>query len=58
MYDNIRPAIEEHERDSQDSVSTSLAEKWIEASCAEMSASFDFYLSIIRNTVFPEKEID
>lgn len=29
LYDEIRPAIEEYERDSQDSA----AEKWTEASC-------------------------
>ena len=49
LYDEIRPAIEEHERDSQDSVSTSLAEKWIEASCCKYKADFDLYAAIIKN---------
>eukprot|EP00268_Persea_americana_P040029 TRINITY_DN3970_c0_g1_i3.p1 TRINITY_DN3970_c0_g1~~TRINITY_DN3970_c0_g1_i3.p1 ORF type:complete len:497 (+),score=95.33 TRINITY_DN3970_c0_g1_i3:354-1844(+) len=49
LYDEIRPAIEEHERDSQDSVSTSVAEKWIEASCSKLKADFDFYSSIIKH---------
>lgn len=48
LYDEIRPAIEEHERDSQDSVSTSVAEKWIEASCCKLKADFDFYSTIIK----------
>ncbi|KAF8411604.1 hypothetical protein HHK36_004161 [Tetracentron sinense] len=49
LYNEIRPAIEEHERDSQDSVSTSVAEKWIEASCLKLKAEFDLYSSIIKN---------
>ncbi|TVU14514.1 hypothetical protein EJB05_37988 [Eragrostis curvula] len=49
LYDEIRPAVEEHERDSQDSVSTSLAEKWIEASCCKYKADFDLYAAIIKN---------
>nr|CAB3487044.1 unnamed protein product [Digitaria exilis] len=49
LYDEIRPAIEEHERDSQDSVPTSLAEKWIEASCGKYKADFDLYAAIIKN---------
>lgn len=49
LYDEIRPAIEEHERDSQDSVSTSFAEKWIEASCCKLKAEFDLYCAIIKN---------
>jgi hypothetical protein len=49
VYDEIRPAVEEHERDSQDSVSTSLAEKWIEASCCKYKADFDLYAAIIKN---------
>ncbi|KAG8082001.1 hypothetical protein GUJ93_ZPchr0014g47413 [Zizania palustris] len=49
LYDEIRPAIEEHEKDSQDNVSTSLAEKWIEASCCKYKADFDLYASIIKN---------
>ncbi|KAK4253082.1 hypothetical protein QN277_010904 [Acacia crassicarpa] len=49
LYNEIRPAIEEHERDSQDSVSTSVAEKWIEASCLKLKAEFDLYSSIVQN---------
>ena len=49
LYNEIRPAIEEHERDHQDSVSTSVAEKWIEASCLKLKAEFDLYSSIIKN---------
>ncbi|KAK9270236.1 hypothetical protein L1049_025813 [Liquidambar formosana] len=49
LYNEIRPAIEEHERDSQDSVPTSVAEKWIEASCLKLKAEFDLYSSIIKN---------
>ncbi|XP_054787071.1 histone-lysine N-methyltransferase ASHH1 isoform X1 [Prosopis cineraria] len=49
LYNEIRPAIEEHERDSQDSVSTSVAEKWIEACCLKMKAEFDLYSSIVKN---------
>ncbi|XP_038989167.1 histone-lysine N-methyltransferase ASHH1 isoform X1 [Phoenix dactylifera] len=49
LYDEIRPAIEEHERDTQDSVSTSFAEKWIEASCCKLKAEFDLYCAIIKN---------
>lgn len=49
LYDEIRPAIEERERDSQDSVPTSVAEKWIEASCNNLKAEFDLHSSIIRS---------
>ncbi|KAL8487372.1 hypothetical protein ACS0TY_023886 [Phlomoides rotata] len=53
LYDEIRPAIEEHERDSQDSVPTSVAEKWIEATCSQWKAEFDFHFSIIKNVMCP-----
>lgn len=49
LYNDIRPAIEEHERDSQDSVATSVAEKWIEACCTKLKTEFDLYSSIIKN---------
>ncbi|KAJ4967135.1 hypothetical protein NE237_018984 [Protea cynaroides] len=49
LYNEIRPAIEEHERDSQDSVATSVAEKWIEACCFKLKAEFDLYSSIIKH---------
>ncbi|KAL8144319.1 LOW QUALITY PROTEIN: hypothetical protein V2J09_017351 [Rumex salicifolius] len=55
LYNEIRPAIEEHERDRQDNVPTSLAEKWIEASCSKMKAEFDLYFSIIKNVVCTPK---
>ncbi|KAA8546590.1 hypothetical protein F0562_002671 [Nyssa sinensis] len=51
IYNEIRPAIEEHERDSQDSVPTSVAEKWIEANCSKMKAEFDLYFSIVKNAL-------
>lgn len=49
LYNEIRPAIEEHERDSQDSVATSVAEKWIEVCCLKLKAEFDLYSTIIKN---------
>ncbi|KAJ4883949.1 Histone-lysine N-methyltransferase ASHH1 [Raphanus sativus] len=49
LYDEIRPAIEEHERDSQDSVATSVAEKWIQASCDKLRAEFDLYSCVVKN---------
>ncbi|KAJ1424978.1 SET domain [Sesbania bispinosa] len=49
LYNEIRPAIEEHERDTQDSVSTTVAEKWIQACCQKLKAEFDLYLSIVKN---------
>ncbi|CAL1363190.1 unnamed protein product [Linum trigynum] len=52
LYSEIRPAIEEHERDSQDSVATSVAEKWIEASCMKLKADFDLYSCIIKNVAY------
>lgn len=53
LHDEIRPAIEEHERDSQDSVSTIVAEKWIQATCSKWKAEFDFHFSIIKNVMCP-----
>lgn len=58
LYDEIRPAIEEHERDNQDSVSTSVAEKWIEASCCKLKADFDFYYAICKNIAITPREVD
>lgn len=49
LYNEIRPAIEEHERDSQDSVSTTVAEKWIQACCLKLKAEFGLYSSIVKN---------
>ncbi|XP_042433925.1 histone-lysine N-methyltransferase ASHH1-like isoform X3 [Zingiber officinale] len=58
LYDKIRPAIEEHERDNQDSVSTSVAEKWIEASCCKLKAEFDFHYAICKNIVITPRVCD
>jgi len=52
-YDEIRPAIEEHERDSQDNVDVSAAMTWIGASCSKLKADFDFHFSIVKNVVCP-----
>ncbi|KAJ7974026.1 histone-lysine N-methyltransferase ASHH1 [Quillaja saponaria] len=49
LYNDIRPAIEEHERDSQDNVATAVAEKWIQACCLKLKAEFDLYSSIVKN---------
>ncbi|XP_078441312.1 SET domain group 26 isoform X2 [Wolffia australiana] len=49
VYDEIRPAIEEHERDTQDSVPTSVAQKWIAASCRKLKADLDLSAAIIRS---------
>ncbi|XP_051126470.1 histone-lysine N-methyltransferase ASHH1 [Andrographis paniculata] len=57
LYDEIRPAIEEHERDSQDSVSTSVAEKWIQATCSKWNAEFDYHFSIVKNALCPPPKI-
>ncbi|XP_031390636.1 histone-lysine N-methyltransferase ASHH1 isoform X1 [Punica granatum] len=58
LYNEIRPAIEEHERDSQDSVATSVAEKWIEASCLKLKAEFDLYSSVIKHVVFTPRKVE
>ncbi|KAJ8446066.1 hypothetical protein Cgig2_017568 [Carnegiea gigantea] len=56
LYDEIRPAIEEHEKDTQDSVPTSVAEKWIEASCLKMKTEFDLYFSVVKNLMLTPKK--
>ncbi|XP_048500241.1 histone-lysine N-methyltransferase ASHH1 isoform X2 [Beta vulgaris subsp. vulgaris] len=56
LYNEIRPAIEEHERDTQDNVPTSVAEKWIDASCLKLKSEFDLYFSIIKNVVCTPKK--
>lgn len=53
VYDEIRPAIEERERDSLDSLPTNVAEKWIEASCSKYKADFDLYFAVVKNVVCP-----
>lgn len=49
VYDEIRPAIEEHERDGQDNVPTSVGEKWVGAHCSKFKADFDFNFSVVKN---------
>ncbi|KAH9618976.1 hypothetical protein KSS87_007028 [Heliosperma pusillum] len=56
LYNEIRPAIEEHERDTQDSVPTNVAEKWIDASCSKLKSEFDLYFSIIKNVMCTPKK--
>lgn len=53
VYEEIRPTIEEHGRDNQDSVPTSVAETWIEAHCDKYKADFDLYFSVIKNMMSP-----
>ncbi|XP_071691230.1 histone-lysine N-methyltransferase ASHH1 isoform X2 [Rutidosis leptorrhynchoides] len=53
VYDEIRPTIEERERDSLDSLPINVAEKWIEASCTKMKADFDLYFAVVKNVVCP-----
>ncbi|KAK1415043.1 hypothetical protein QVD17_30812 [Tagetes erecta] len=53
VYDELRPAIEQHERDSLDSLPTIVAEKWIEASCSKLKADFDLYFAVVKNVVCP-----
>ncbi|XP_058088050.1 histone-lysine N-methyltransferase ASHH1 isoform X3 [Magnolia sinica] len=56
LYNEIRPAIEEHEKDSQDSVSTTVAEKWIEASCCKLKEEFNLYSAVIKHaSLAPQK---
>ncbi|KAL7587646.1 hypothetical protein Lser_V15G35670 [Lactuca serriola] len=53
VYDEIRPAIEERERESLDSLPTNVAEKWIEASCSKLNADFNLYFTVVKNVVCP-----
>ncbi|XP_022871648.1 histone-lysine N-methyltransferase ASHH1-like [Olea europaea var. sylvestris] len=55
LYDEIRPAIEEGKWDSQEGGTTSVSEKWIDATCAKYEADFDFHFSIIKNFLCPKK---
>ncbi|KAI4375491.1 hypothetical protein MLD38_013353 [Melastoma candidum] len=52
LYNDIRPTIEEHEKDNQDSMATVVAEKWIEASCWKNKAEFNLYHSLIKHVAF------
>ncbi|XP_047320244.1 histone-lysine N-methyltransferase ASHH1-like [Impatiens glandulifera] len=51
VYDEIRPAIEKHNKDNQDRVDSSMAKKWIEASCAKMKADLNLHFSIVKNAI-------
>ncbi|GAB4861097.1 hypothetical protein Ancab_036255 [Ancistrocladus abbreviatus] len=50
VYDEIRPAIEQHVSDSQDNVPTRMAERWIDAKCTKLKADVDLSISIIKST--------
>ncbi|KAI4367048.1 hypothetical protein MLD38_022830 [Melastoma candidum] len=52
LYNDIEQAIEEHEKDNQDSAATVVAEKWIEASYWKNKAEFDLYHSLIKRVAF------
>lgn len=54
VYDEIRPVIEERERDSQDSVPTSVADKWIASQCDSWRADFLYHFSIVKNVMCPK----
>ncbi|XP_060172143.1 histone-lysine N-methyltransferase ASHH1-like isoform X1 [Lycium barbarum] len=58
LYEEIRPTIEEHGRDNQDDVPTSVAEKWIGANCSKYKADFDLYFSVIKNLMCPRPATD
>ena len=49
VYDEIRPAIEKHERDGQDNVPPSVGTKWVGAHCAKYKADLNFSASVIKN---------
>ena len=49
VYDEIRPAIEIHERDGQDNVPPSVGTKWVGAHCAKYKADLNFSASVIKN---------
>ncbi|MCD7451991.1 hypothetical protein HAX54_014601 [Datura stramonium] len=51
VYEEIRPTIEEHGLDNQDSVPTSVAETWIEAYCSKYKANLDLSFSVIKNVM-------
>ncbi|GKF25268.1 hypothetical protein Tco_0081162, partial [Tanacetum coccineum] len=53
VYDEIRPAIEERERDSLDSLPTDVAEKWMEASCSKYKADLNLYFAVVKNVIYP-----
>lgn len=55
MYEELRPEIEQRERDSLDSLPTIVAEKWIEASCSKLKADFDLYFAVVKNVVCPPR---
>ncbi|XP_071938651.1 histone-lysine N-methyltransferase ASHH1-like isoform X2 [Coffea arabica] len=49
VYDEIRPAIKTHGRDSQDCVPPSVETKWVGAHCAKYKADLNFSVSVIKN---------
>eukprot|EP01018_Ginkgo_biloba_P019462 Gb_16572 [translate_table: standard] len=49
FYDQVRPVIQEHGKDGQDNVPTNYAEKWIQASCEQLKATFDVHFSIVKH---------
>ncbi|KAH9307977.1 hypothetical protein KI387_035888, partial [Taxus chinensis] len=49
FYDRIRPAIQDHGKDGQDSVPTSYAEEWIKVSCDDLKATFDLYFKTVKH---------
>lgn len=49
VYDEIRPAIEEHERDSQENVDVEVAQKWINPYCSKLKADFALSFGIVKN---------
>ncbi|XP_071939465.1 histone-lysine N-methyltransferase ASHH1-like isoform X2 [Coffea arabica] len=49
VYDEIRPAIKTHGRDSQDSIPSSVETKWVGAHCAKYKADLNFSVSVIKN---------
>ncbi|GLJ24747.1 hypothetical protein SUGI_0473070 [Cryptomeria japonica] len=49
FYDRIRPAIQDHGKDGQDSVPTSFAEEWIKVSCEHLKAQFDVHFKVVKH---------
>ena len=56
VYDEIRPIIEVHGPYNQDSVTTSVAKKWITTSCLKYNADFDLYFTRIKNVMCSRPE--
>ena len=58
VYDEILPTIEVHGPDNHNSVPTSVAKKWITASCLKYNADFDLYFTRIKNVMCSRPETD